>query len=105
MQRVSVVVVTVIALAAAAGCGFTFDRLDNVAPGSVVGVSVEDDTGNPAAFARVSPSGASRVVRAQQDGNFKLTGLAAGSYALRFAQDDDGDGFLERGAYRAVSLK
>ncbi len=98
-------VAAVAAAALSGACSFKLDRLDGVSPGDIAGTSIEDDTGDAAAFARVEPMGASKVFRALQSGAFVVNGLPAGAFVLKMSEDTDGDGFLERGAYRAVSLR
>jgi hypothetical protein len=83
---------------------FSLERLFDLEPGSVSGNAVQDDTGNAARFVRIVPEGTGLVRRARADGAFALTGLPAGGMLLRFSDDDDGDGFPERGALRAFSI-
>src|SRR5687767_679048 len=95
----------VLILVSASACFYEFDRLNDLEPGEIAGAAIEDDTNEIAAFARIEPAGASKTFRARRDGSFSVRGLPSGTHVLRFAQDADGDGFLDRGAYRAVSLR
>ncbi|MDP2339923.1 MAG: hypothetical protein Q8O67_03110 [Deltaproteobacteria bacterium] len=97
-------VLTLAALASSTAC-FPLDRTDGLLPGDVVGRAVHEDGGGVAAGARITPDGATaRVVRAKGDGTFVVRGLAAGSWVLRFDEDEDGDGRAERAGFRAINL-
>src|SRR5688572_24573147 len=86
-------------------CGFLFDRLEGTKPGQIVGTARRDEAnGKAASFARVGVIGSARVFRAERDGEFVVGGLPAGGYVLRFLDDEDGDSYVDRNAYRAVRL-
>src|SRR4051794_6297477 len=91
-------------LAATSACFLSFDRLEGVRPGDVVGRTRADDGGKALPFVRVSAEGTGVLRRARADGTFVVDGLPAGQHVLRFVQDDEGDGFPERVALRAVVL-
>ena len=86
----------------ATACGFDFKRLDNVPPGSVSGRTIDADS-TVLSFSRIGVESSSRVVRALDDGNFRVQGLTAGACS-RLESDQDGDGVAERSAIRAVKI-
>ena len=83
---------------------FVFDRTQDLQPGEIDGRAIFADDAVAAKFARVSAEGAGLVRRAGEDGRFRVKGLGEGAFVLRFTSDDDGDGIVERGALRAVSM-
>ena len=85
------------------GCFFSFDRANDLEPGDVQGVAV-NEAGEVVGFAAVKVEGSSRVTRADAEGRFKIRGLPAGVWVIRLAQDADGDGRPERAVVRAVRL-
>lgn len=90
-------------VALTSACGFLFTRLDDIPPGSVVGrtVDIEDTV---LRFSRIGLEATPRVGRALDDGTFRVDGLVAGQWLLRFSSDDDGDGAPEQAAIRALRI-
>lgn len=79
-------------------CLFTFDRDDEVDPGTINGVALRADdvtqAAERAAYARVSTD--SLTLRAAEDGRFALGPLPTGGWAFRVEDDEDGDGWPDR---------
>jgi hypothetical protein len=84
-------------------CTFDLERGLELEPGDVAG-RVVDETGAPAAFARVEVLGAGRLLHASSGGEFHLRGLPEGAWSLRVTVDDDGDGLPERAARRSFAI-
>jgi hypothetical protein len=99
MKRVAIV----LAALALAGCSFVFERAEGLNPGDIDGRAVIE--GEPAPFARVKVAGASRLVRADREGDFRVAGLPAGTWVLRVDDDKNGDGLPERATVRAVQIR
>ncbi len=93
------------ATAALCSCTYRFQRTQDVQPGDVVGRALHADGGGDAGFARITVDGANLVRRANNDGSFVIRGLSEGTWLLRFQEDQNGDGRLDRAGVRAVSLK
>src|SRR5690349_3439615 len=86
-----------LALLTTTGC-FELERQDDLEDGELVATLRRED-GAPAAFARVSVEGTSRVARAGAEGALSLKGLAPGKFLLRVLDDDDNDGVVERAGF------
>jgi 5-hydroxyisourate hydrolase-like protein (transthyretin family) len=88
-----------------AGCAYEFTRLDDVAPGTVVGRTVDAGDAAVISFARIGVDGAPRIVRSRADGGFVIARLTAGTWLLHLTSDLDGDTVAERSAIRAVAIR
>lgn len=86
-----------------AGCSFDFRRDVGLQPGDVKGRALREGQGAP--FAKVSPEGSGRLFTATSSGDFVVRGLGPGGWVLRLTDDEDGDGWPERAAYRAFALR
>lgn len=84
---------------------FTFDRELPAPRAAIFGKAVRGDAGGEAAaYAQVAVVGTGLVRQADSEGNLALTDLGAGTYILRIADDDDGDGQPERSRLVATTL-
>jgi hypothetical protein len=88
---------------ASSGCLFDFNRGLDLQPGDIAGRVVRED-GAAAAYARVAIGGTGAVHRTNADGEFVISGLSAGGWSLRITDDSNGDGLIERAAFREVAL-
>jgi hypothetical protein len=87
----------------ASACSFDFDRFVELQPGDIAGRLVREN-GDPAAYAQVRVEGTSRLYTTGSDGRFLIRGLPAGGYTLRFSEDENGDGLIERATLRTAAL-
>lgn len=88
----------------AAACFFDFERGLELEPGDVAGRALRgEDEGAP--FAKVTVDGLAGPRRAGQDGAFVVSGLTAGGWLVRLADDDNGDGWPERAATRSFAIE
>ena len=89
------------------GCSllFDFDRDADIAAGDIVGDLVRADRSEPASFARVTAQGVGSLRRADDEGGFRVAGLAPGPWVLQVHDDEDGDGWPERTRNVATRLK
>jgi hypothetical protein len=109
-MRLSVALVFVTAATIGPGCTLLllgdlgFEQ--GIERGSVSGRLVRADTdGEPAPFAQVALPGSGRSARSDSEGRFLLRGLQPGGWALRLADDVDGDGWAERAALRPFRVE
>jgi hypothetical protein len=88
------------------GCLYDFERGLTLEPGDVSGHLFKQPEGSEvdAAFARVVPEGAGRVLRASSTGDVLVRGLSAGGWMLRFDDDENGDGNPEWASQQPISL-
>ena len=80
---------------------FSLDRADGLTPGTVRG-TISLSNGSPARNAAIALPALSRIVRADSDGNFRLTGIPVGGHAIFATFDEDADGNAEEGAVRSL---
>jgi hypothetical protein len=103
-MRLPAALVLVVAASSAAGCTLMLlrdlGREGAIERGSVSGRLVRADTDEPAPFAQVALPGSGRGGRSNGEGNFVIRGMVPGTWALRLADDVDGDGWAERAALK-----